>query len=111
MNKRTLAQWLVHLARKLCPEDKTIKYEDTVTYKPMVCGKAYSISKKDVKYYKIDHHENSSRVALRNLTKETLNKAKREVLDTICRQIMEESVYTENGQTIVKVKVNCYIPL
>lgn len=111
MNRRTLAQWLVQLARRICPNDKTIKYEEVETYKPMVCGRAYSISKKDVKYYKIDHNESSSRVALRNLTKETLQKARKEVLDTISRKIMEESVYSENGDTIVKVKVNCYIPL
>ena len=47
--------------------------------------------------------------ALREITKETLAQAKKDVLNTIESKIMKQRVYQKDGNTIVEVKVNCYV--
>ena len=49
------------------------------------------------------------REALREITNATLVQAKKDVFNTIEARIMKQRVYQKNGETIVEVKVNCYV--
>lgn len=99
--KKKIAIWLFKLARRLYPISVTV-FEQKEILEPKVCAKAYSIDKNYIRHYKRDHHVKSMREALREITKETLAQAKKDVLNTI------ES-YQKDGNTIVEVKVNCYV--
>lgn len=106
--KKKIAILLFKLARKLYPTSVTV-FEQRDIYEPKVCGKAYSIDKKCIRHYRRNHHIKSMREALRELTKESLEKAKKDVLSTIEVQLMEQRVYKKNDETIVEVRVNCYV--
>lgn len=106
--KKKIAIWLYKLSRKLYPTNATI-FEQEEVYEPKICAKAYSIDKKCVRRYRRDNHVKSSREAMRELTKESLVKAKKDVLSTIEAKLMQQRIYEKNGETIVEVKVNCYV--
>lgn len=103
--KKKIAIWLFKLSRRLYPIRVTV-FEQI---EPKVCAKAYSIDKNYIRHYKRDHHIKSMREALREITKETLAQAKKDVLNTIESKIMKQRVFRKGGKTIVEVKVNCYV--
>lgn len=106
--KKKIAIWLFKMSRKLYPINVTV-FEQQEVYEPKICRKAYSIDKKSIRLYKRENHIKSTREALRELTKESLAKAKKDVLRTIEAKLMKQRVYDKNGETIVEVKVNCYV--
>lgn len=106
--RRKVAIWLFRLARKLYPIRVSV-FERKEVYVPKVCDSAYSIDKNCIRLYKRDHHIKSTRDALRKMTKETLEQAKKDVLNTIEAKLMRQRVYEKDGKTIVEVKVNCYV--
>lgn len=71
--KKKIAIWLFKLARRLYPISVTV-FEQKEILEPKVCAKAYSIDKNYIRHYKRDHHVKSMREALREITKETLEK-------------------------------------
>lgn len=108
--KKKLATWLHRLASKICPSvDYT--FDEEVLYEPKICGIAYVITKKDIKNYKANSKFAipSTREALRELTKEKILKAKKSVFGTIENSIMEQRIYKKGNDTVVEVKVNCYV--
>lgn len=106
--KKKIAIWLFKLSRKFYPTNATV-FEQEEVYEPKICAKAYSIDKKCVRRYRRDNHVKSSREAKRELIKDSLAKAKKDVLCTIESKLMKQRVYEKNGETIVEVKVNCYV--
>ena len=106
--KKKIAIFLFKLARRLYPTCVTA-FEQKETLEPKVCAKAYSIDKKYIRNYKRDHHIKSMREALREITNATLAQVKKDVFNTIEARIMKQRVYQKNGDTIVEVKVNCYV--
>nr|DAL73730.1 MAG TPA: hypothetical protein [Caudoviricetes sp.] len=106
--KKKIAIWLFKLARRLYPISVTV-FEQKEILEPKVCAKAYSIDKNYIRHYKRDHHVKSMREALREIIKETLAQAKKDVLNTIESKIMKQRVYQKDGKTIIEVKVNCYV--
>lgn len=106
--KKKIAIWLFEIARKLYPTYITV-FEQKEVYEPKICAKAYSIDKNCIRRYRRDNHIKTMREALRELTKESLAKAKKDVLNTIEAKLMKQRVYEKNGETIVEVKVNCYV--
>lgn len=106
--KKKIAIWLFKLARRLYPISVTV-FEQKEILEPKVCAKAYRIDKNYIRHYKRDHHVKSMREALHEITKETLAQAKKDVLNTIESKIMKQRVYQKDGDTIVEVKVNCYV--
>lgn len=105
--KKKIAIWLFKLSRKLYPVNITV-FEQQEVYEPKILAKAYSIDKNCIRRYRRDNHIKTMREALRELTKESLGKAKKDVLRTIEAKLMKQRVYEKNGETIVEVKVNCY---
>jgi hypothetical protein len=106
--KKKIAIWLFKLSRRLYPISVTV-FEQKEVLEPKVCAKAYSIDNNYIRHYKRDYHIKSMREALREITKETLAQAKKDVLNTIESKIMKQRVYLKDGKTIVEVKVNCYV--
>lgn len=108
--KKKLATWLHRLASKICPS-VVHTFDEEVLYEPKVCGKAYSIGKKEIKTFKKSSKfsEPSTREAIRELTKDALAKAKKDVFSTIESKIMEQRIYKNGNDTVVEVKVNCYV--
>lgn len=106
--KKKISIWLFKLALRLYPISVTV-FEQKEIYEPKICAKAYSIDKNCIRHYKRDHQVKSMREALRELTKDSLEKAKKDVLNTIEAKLMKQRVYEKNGETIVEVKVNCYV--
>lgn len=106
--KKKIAILLFKIARKLYPISVTV-FEKKEIYEPKICAKAYSIDKKHIRHYKRERNIKSMREALREITKSTLAAVKKDVLDTIESKLMKQRVYEKNGETIVEVKVNCYV--
>ena len=106
--KKKIAIGLFKLSRKLYPTNATVFEQDEV-YEPKICAKAYSIDKNCVRRYRRDNHVKSSREAKRELIKESLAEAKKDVIGTIEAKLMQQHIYEKNGETIVEVKVNCYV--
>ena len=106
--KKKVAIWLFKLARKIYPIPVTV-FEQEDVYEPKICAKAYSIDKNCIRHYKRNKNIKTMREALRELKKETLAEAKKDVLNTIEAKVMKQRVYERGGKTIVEVKVNCYV--
>lgn len=106
--KKKIAYLLVKIAKLLYPVQRTV-FEQEDLYKPMVCGKAFSISKKVIRNYNADHGLKSMREAKRKVVSETIAQAKEDVLKSIESNVMEQRVYEKDGETIVEVRVNCYV--
>lgn len=49
------------------------------------------------------------REAKRKVVSETIAQAKEDVLKSIEANVMEQRVYEKDGETIVEVRVNCYV--
>ena len=75
----------------------------------MTCGSAYSIGKKDIKAYKKDTGEKSTRAAMRALIRKAENKAKQDIFYAIEKNDLQRSVYTKDGETIVELRCNLYV--
>lgn len=106
--KKKIAIWLFKLARKIYPISVTV-FEQKEVYEPKICAKAYRIDKSCIRHYKRNNNIKTMREALRELKKETLAQAKKEVLSTIEAKVMKQRMYEKGGETIVEVKVNCYV--
>lgn len=108
--RKKIANWLVRLAMKINPVQTIPVFEKNDVYQPKVCGSAYSISKKDIKAYKKDTGEKSTRAAVRALIRKGKAKAKHDIFDCIEACCLQERVYANGGDTVVEMKCNLYVP-
>lgn len=106
--KKKIAYWLVGIARLLYPIHINVFSHKNV-YKPMVCGRAYRVNKNIIRRYNQDHGLKSMREAKRKVVCTTLVEAKSDVLKAIESDVMEQRVYEKEGETIIEVRVNCYV--
>ena len=108
--RKKIANWLVRLAVKINPVQTIPVFEKNDVYQPKMCGSAYSISKKDIKAYKKDTGEKSTRAAVRALIRKGKAKAKHDIFDCIEACCLQERVYANGGDTVVEMKCNLYVP-
>lgn len=107
--RKKIASWLVLLAVRINPQQTVPVFEKEEVYKPMTCGSAYSIGKKDIKAYKKDTGEKSTRAAMRALIKKAEAKAKHDIFYAIENNDLQKMVYTKDGDTVVELRCNLYV--
>lgn len=107
--RKKIANWLVRLAVKVNPVQTIPVFEKNDVDKPKVCGSAYSISKKDIKEYKKDTGEKSTRAAVRALIRKAETKAKHDIFYAIENNYLQKMVYTKDGDTVLELRCNLYV--
>lgn len=108
--KKKIAKFLVWVSKRITPTSEIYEFEKVHKYEPKICARAYVIDKSYVKKLRKAEHIKSSREAMKIAENRELSRAKRDVLETIEKHLMEQRTYAKGKSKVIEVRVNCYVP-
>lgn len=107
--KKKLASLLVKWAMKLNPEATiTAAVPTYMDYEAKSIGIGQELTKNDLRKFKQNNGEKSSRKAIKALIDETIKQHARRIADT-AKGIIEVSVYKRGDSTFVESRLNVYV--
>ena len=107
--RKKISKLLVRLAKWLAPTVAVDVFEKKTNYEMKVCGHAFYIDKHYIKHMMKAENISSHREAIKIAKKRELEKAKRIVIETVEKQVLETRTYLKDGYPVVEARVNCYV--
>ncbi len=107
--RKKIATLLTKLAMRLNPEATITAVVPTYeNYEASAIGAAQELTKNDLRKFKQNNGEKSSRKAMRQLIDETIKAQANRILHT-AHGIIEVSVYKKGDSTVVESRLNVYV--
>jgi hypothetical protein len=101
----TLTKWALKLNPEAAVEAVVPVYEN---YEATAIGVAQEITKNDLRKYKRESGEKSSRKAIKQVVDDTIRSQANRILNT-AHGIIEVSVYKKGDSTVVESRLNVYV--
>ena len=105
--KKRIASLLIRLAETLDPLAPEKRVRAIEGYEPKQIGCAWSVTSNDIRRFKRETGEKSTRKVMPKLIEKFLSEQRKAIINEAERMI-ETRVYKDSGQTIVESRLNVY---